>query len=88
MSKDFISPYPDKCPEWAKVGAKVKRLRPMKLMDGLIEMKDDITYVITSIHWLDPVNGKGLWGIARLRIADEESDETWVEYICDIREAS
>lgn len=82
-SDTFNTPYPDKCPEWCKVGALVKstvtRNSPI-----LGKYKDNTVYEIVHIHWFDPVEAKGIWGCADLRPKGTEGRHTVSEYICDL----
>lgn len=86
-SSTFISPYPDTCPEWAKEGSLVRCLRTKK--DSLLgEYRDMLTYEIVDISWCDPVEGKGIWGVAYLRSVGEQGRWTRAEYLCDLEEAT
>ena len=86
-SSTFISPYPDTCPEWAKEGSLVRCLR-IKKSPLLGEYRDMLTYEIVDISWHDPVEGKGIWGVAYLRPVGEQGRWTRAEYLCDLEEAT
>ena len=83
LSKTFISPYPDVCPEWCKKGTLVKRTKPMK--SALLgEYKGDTIYEIIDLHWFDKKEAKGIWACAYLRPKGTEGRWTAAEYICDL----
>jgi len=84
-SDTFNTLYPDKCPEWCKVGALVNNNRTFK-SPLLGEYKDYTVYEIISIHWLDPIEAKGIWGWADLRPKGTNGKKTRTEYICDLIE--
>lgn len=80
---EFASPYPEKCPDWCKEGALVKTTVKRKSV-LLGEYEDNTTYEIVSIHWFDPIEAKGIWGLAYLREKGETGQWTRAEYICDL----
>ena len=81
----FNTPYPNKCPEWCKEGALVRRtVKDKSLLLG--EYEDMTVYEIVSIHWLNTNEGKGIWGMAYLRPRGTEGRWTKADYICDLKE--
>lgn len=84
-SDTLNTPYPYKCPERCKVGALVNKIRTIKSpIWG--EYRDYVVYEIVSIHWFDPIEAKGIWGLADLRPKGTIGNKTASEYICDIME--